>query len=358
METRSGTAQKGRGAVTNSAGRFEASSTAVFDDGWGSHDEGLPTSTTVILPEDTRRILSTNTSPDVPFTQSVNPYKGCEHGCIYCFARPTHAYLGLSPGLDFETRIFSKPKAPELLRLELSKRSYRPQILALGANTDPYQPAEERLRITRGILEVLSELGHPVGIITKSARVVRDLDLLVPMARRNLVHVHLSITTLNPTLARRMEPRASSPSRRIEAVRRLSAAGVPVSVLASPMIPALNDSELEAILEASASAGALSAGYILLRLPMEVADLFSSWLSHHYPDRKERVLALLRSTRDGALYHSEFGRRMEGTGPYAELLGRRFEIATRRFGLGRSGETLSFEHFRPPRGSRAQLALF
>jgi DNA repair photolyase len=358
MDTRSGAAQRGRGAVSNAAGRFEASSTSVFDDGWGSADEDLLPFPTVVQPEDTRRILSSNTSPDLPFNRSINPYKGCEHGCIYCFARPTHAFLGLSPGLDFETKIFSKPKAADLLRKELNSRSYRPEVIVLGANTDPYQPAEERLGISRQILEVLDELGHPVSIITKSTRILRDRDILGRMARRGLVHVHLSVTSLDPALARRMEPRAASPARRIAAIAGLHEADVPVSVLSSPMIPALNDSELEAILEASAKAGAVSAGYILLRLPREVADLFSDWLEHHYPDRKDHVLDLLRSTRDGALYRPEFGQRMAGTGPYADLLRRRFTIATRRFGLQRSPPPLRFEHFTPSRTPRAQLTLF
>jgi len=358
VETRIGTAQRGRGAVTNYAGRFEPSSTEVFDDGWGSQDDDLPPFPTVVQPEETRRIISTNTSPDVAFTQSINPYKGCEHGCIYCFARPTHAYLGLSPGLDFETKIFSKPAAPALLRKELHRRSYTPRVLALGANTDPYQPAEGRLGLTRQILQVLEELGHPVGIITKSARVARDIDILGRMAAKNLVRVHISITTLRPELARRMEPRAASPARRLETIRRLTAAGVPVSVLASPMIPALNDSELEDILEAAQEAGATSAGYILLRLPREVAPLFSDWLKHHYPDRKEHVLDLLRSTHNGTLYESEFGTRMAGSGPYATLLSKRFQLAKRRLGLERPPPQLSLEHFSRPEKKSPQLALF
>jgi len=358
MNIRPGSAQRGRGAVSNAAGRYEASSTGVFDDGWGSSDEPLPPFPTIVQPEDTRRLLSSNTSPDLPFKRSINPYKGCEHGCIYCFARPTHAYLGLSPGLDFETRIFSKPKAAVLLRKELSSKSYIPEALALGANTDPYQPAEERLGITREILEVLNELGHPVGIITKSARILRDCDILQRMAQRNLVHVHISVTTLDSDLARRMEPRASSPARRLATIRGLSEAGIPVSVLSSPMIPALNDSELENILEAAAEAGAVAAGYILLRLPREVAELFSGWLEHHYPDRKDHVLDLLRSTRGGALNRSDFGERMGGTGAYAELLHRRFQLATRRLSLDRPTAKMTFEHFKPARSRGGQLTLF
>ena len=358
MVHKPGTAQRGRGAVTNPAGRFERSETVPFDDTWGTIEESAPAFPTVIQPEDTRRILSSNTSPDVPFNRSINPYKGCEHGCIYCFARPTHAYLGLSPGLDFETRIFSKPRAAELLRRELGKPSYRPEVLALGANTDPYQPAESRLGITRSILEVLEEQGHPVGIITKSWRVVRDLDLLRRLAARNLVHVHVSITTLEPELARRMEPRASSPSRRLAAVEALSEAGVPVGVLSSPMIPALNDHELEAILESAARAGARTAGYILLRLPREIAHLFTAWLEHHYPDRTKKVLDILRSTHNGQLYEADFGRRMSGDGPYAEQLQKRFSLTAKRLGLDRRVRDLSLDHFRKPLRRGAQLALF
>ncbi len=358
MDIRPGAGLRGRGAVTNEAGRFETSSTSVFDDGWGSADQSPPPLPTIIQPELTRRILSSNSSPDLPFSRSINPYKGCEHGCIYCFARPTHAFLGLSPGLDFESRIFSKPRAASLLRRELSSRSYRPEIIVLGANTDPYQPAEDRLGISRQILEVLDELSHPISIITKSARILRDRDILRRMAQRGLVHVHISVTSLDSKLARRMEPRASSPARRIATIRELSSDDVPVSVLSSPMIPALNDSELEAILDASAEAGARSAGYILLRLPREVAGLFSDWLEHHYPDRKDHILDLLRSTREGALYRADFGQRMAGTGPYAALLRRRFAVATRRLGLDTSPPPLNFEHFNPKSSRRAQLSLF
>ncbi|MEE2828342.1 MAG: PA0069 family radical SAM protein [Myxococcota bacterium] len=357
MERRNGTSLRGRGAVDNPAGRYESTRTVPFDDHWslGEEEPRLPT---IVQPEETRKILSSNTSPDVPFNRSVNPYKGCEHGCIYCFARPTHAYLGLSPGLDFETRIVSKPDAARLLRKELGRKNYQPETIALGANTDPYQPAEEELRITRSVLEVLEDFGHPVAIITKSARVLRDRDILARLAARNLVQVYLSITTLDPQLARRMEPRASSPQLRVRALHGLRDAGIPAGVLASPMIPALNDHELEGILEAASAAGADRAGYILLRLPGEVAELFESWLRHHYPDRANRVLEQIRACREGDLYEPEFGSRMTGTGPYAELLQRRFNLAVRRLGLDEERPPLSRRHFKVPEHKRPQLQLF
>src|SRR5262245_54560584 len=326
---------KGRGAESNPTGRFEKRKLEPLpsEDVGGDPDWMPPVLRTEVIPEATRRILTTNDSPDVPFDRSINPYKGCEHGCVYCFARPTHAYLGLSPGLDFESKIFSKPEAPALLRQELARRGYRCEMIALGANTDPYQPVERDLRITRGILEVLAEHRHPVGIVTKSNLVLRDLDLLREMASENLAAVFVSITTLDPELARRMEPRAPTPSRRVEAVRELSAAGVPVGVLASPMIPGLNDSELESILEAGADAGARTAGYVLLRLPHEVKELFEEWIHVHYPTRAARVLHLVRECRGGELYDSSFGQRMRGTGPVAELIERRFSITCRKLGL-------------------------
>jgi len=358
MERPHGSGQRGRGALDNPTSRFESQRCVADDDGWDILEQNVPEMPTVVQAELTRTIISSNRSPDVPFEQSINPYKGCEHGCVYCFARPTHAYLGLSPGLDFETRIFSKPDAPALLRRELSKRSYQPRVIALGANTDPYQPAERKLRITRGLLEVLAEFGHPVSIITKSGGVARDLDLLTALAERDLIRVYLSITTLDPSLAGRMEPRAAAPAQRLRALRRLSAAGVPVGVLASPMIPALNDRELESILTAAAEHGARRAGYILLRLPMEVAELFESWLRHHYPGRADKVLGLLRESHDGELYRSDFGTRMEGTGPYADALAQRFRMAARRLGLDQPTADLSLEHFTVPGSKRRQLSLF
>jgi DNA repair photolyase len=285
----------------------------------------------------------------VPFEQSVNPYKGCEHGCVYCFARSSHAYLGLSPGLDFETRLFSKPNAPEQLARELRRPGHRVQPLALGANTDPYQPVDKRLGLTRRVLEVLVDHEHPFTVATKSDLVLRDLDLLTAMAEKRLAAVLVSLTTVDPDLARRMEPRAPTPARRLTAIRELSRAGVPVTVLASPMIPGLNDSEMEAILEASAEAGARSARYILVRLPLEVKDLFSEWLEAEYPARASRVLSLIRQTRGGKLYDSRFGARVRGEGPYAELLEKRFEVACGRLGLSDRPPPLDTTQFRVPR---------
>ncbi len=336
--------------MTNATGRFE-------------RFQYVPTEErdrieTVVTPDASWSILARNDSPDVPFDVSINPYRGCEHGCIYCFARPTHAYLGLSPGLDFETRIFSKPKAAELLREELSKRSYVCQPIALGANTDPYQPVERDLRITRSILEVLAEHEHPVSVVTKSQLVLRDVDILEPMAKKNLASVFVSITTLDPELARRMEPRASTPEKRLQAIRCLSASGVPCGILASPMIPALNDSELERILKQAALAGAVTAGYILLRLPLELKDLFSQWLQAHYPTKAKHVEALVRETRGGALYQSEFGTRMRGTGPYAELLEKRFRSARNKYGLDRPRPALDTSRFRRPAPNGDQMQLF
>jgi DNA repair photolyase len=351
-------ARRGRGAVTNPTGRYEASRTLPFDDGWGTVEDELPALPTIVTAEQTRRAITTNTSPDIPFDRSLNPYKGCEHGCVYCYARPTHAWLGLSPGLDFETRIISKPDAPMRLRDELRRASYRPETVVIGANTDPYQPVERRLRITRALLEVLLEFRHPVGIITKSAGVLRDVDLLAELAERDLVRVMVSITTLDPELSRRMEPRAASPLQRLRAVRELAAAKVPVGVLAAPMIPALNDVELEAILEASASAGAQSAGYILIRLPLEVRELFENWLRQHYPMRAAHVLTLLEEMREGALNQSRFFERMRGTGVFAELLARRFELARRRLGLDGERAALDTTQFRIPPGDGRQLGLF
>jgi DNA repair photolyase len=353
-------ARKGRGAVGNREGRFETRRIHPEDYGWdpGDDQDGPPPLPTTVTPEKTRTILSRNDSPDVPFDRSINPYKGCEHGCVYCFARPTHSYLGLSPGLDFETKIFSKPEAARLLREELRRPGYRCQVIALGANTDPYQPVERDLRITRAVLEVLWEHRHPVGIVTKSSLVLRDLDLLTPMARQNLAAVFVSITTLDGGLARTMEPRAAAPHRRLETIRALRDAGVPAGVLASPMIPGLNDKELEAILEAAAEAGARTAGYILLRLPNEVKEIFSEWLAAHHPLRAEHILSLVRQTHGGRLYESEFGTRMKGQGPYAELLKRRFDTACRRLGLLKRDIGLDATQFRVPPRTGDQPGLF
>jgi DNA repair photolyase len=350
---------KGRGAVSNRTGRFEAHATARIDDGWLLHDpeEEAPRPRTTLAVDAARSVIARNDSPDVPFDRSVNPYRGCEHGCVYCFARPTHAYLGLSPGLDFETRLFWKPDAPALLEAELRRAGYEADVLALGANTDPYQPAERETGLTRRILEVLRDFRHPVGVVTKSALVLRDLDILAGMARDGLASVAVSVTTLDRGLARAMEPRASAPARRIEAIRALSEAGVPTSVLASPMIPGLNDHELEAILEAAAGAGARGANTILLRLPLEIADLFREWLEAHVPDRAARVLSLVRQSRGGALYRSAFGERMRGTGPYADMLAKRLELARRRLGLDRRRWDLRTDLFRPPPRAGDQLSL-
>ena len=351
--------RKGRGAIGNRAGRYEPYTREQIDDGWWRDDETPPLSTTVI-DEACRSVISRNTSPDVPFDRSINPYRGCEHGCVYCFARPTHAYLGLSPGLDFETKLFAKPDAPRLLAEELRKPGYRPRPIMLGANTDPYQPIERQRRLTRGILEVLAEFRHPVAIATKSALVVRDLDILAPMAEQRLVSVGLSVTSLDPRLARIMEPRASTPGKRLAAVRALSEARVPVAVMTAPLIPFINDHELERILEAASAAGASGANYVLLRLPLELKELFGEWLEAHFPDRAARVLGRLRDCRDGQLYVADWGTRMKGTGAYADLLAQRFVIACRRLGLAHgspAARALDCSRFRVPKPGE-QLGLF
>ncbi len=358
MENRSLDVRRGRGAVSNPTGRFEAERALPFDDGWGTIEGDVVPLPTTVTPEQTRRAIVRNNSPDLGFDRTINPYKGCEHGCIYCYARPTHAYLGLSPGMDFETRIFSKPDAPGVLRDELRRVGYSPDVLVIGGNTDPYQPAERRLGITRRLLEVLLEFKHPVDIVTKSAGVLRDLDLLSALAREGLARVHLSVTSLDPELSRRMEPRASSPMQRLNAIRKLRAAGVPTGVLLAPMVPALNDVELEAILEACAEAGATSAGYILLRLPLELKDLFEDWLAANYPMRKKRVLDLMRQAHGGDLYRARFFERQRGSGPYADLLAKRFALAARRLGLDKPQEPLDLGRFRIPPGDGQQLALF
>jgi DNA repair photolyase len=351
---------KGRGAVSNRPGRYEPGERPREDDGWArdeGEDDDLPPLATTVAIDSTRSAIAWNESPDVGFDRSVNPYRGCEHGCVYCFARPTHAYLGLSPGLDFETRLFAKPEAPRLLAAELAKPGYRPAVLALGTNTDPYQPIEREMRITRGILEVLAAFNHPVTIVTKSALVARDIDILSAMARKSIVNVTLSITTLDRQLARKLEPRAPTPPRRLDTIRRLAEAGVPVGVLAAPMIPALNDAELEAILAAAAEAGATAAGYVLLRLPLEIRDLFEEWLAAHAPARARHVMSLLRDTRRGSVYVDEFGERMRGNGPYAELLARRFRLAIRRLGLERRESGHRIDLFRVPPRKGDQLSL-
>ncbi|MCB9946394.1 MAG: PA0069 family radical SAM protein [Rhodospirillaceae bacterium] len=353
--------RKGRGAVSNPTGRFEAHQRAAVDDGWAADlddgDGALPPLATVLSVDSARTIITRNDSPDIPFDRSINPYRGCEHGCVYCFARPSHAYLGLSPGLDFETRLFYKPDAAKLLEAALRRPGYKPATLAIGTNTDPYQPVERKLGLTRSLLQVLSDFGHPVGLVTKSVLVARDLDILAPMGRRKLAHLCLSVTTLDPGLARQMEPRAASPRRRLETIRRATDAGVPVAVLASPMIPGLNDMELERILEAAAAAGAESAGYILIRLPLEIADLFEEWLRTHVPDRAEKVLNRIRRMRGGRIYQAAFGTRMRGTGTEADLLSDRFDKACRRLGLGPRSFALDTTRFAPPPAKGDQLSL-
>jgi len=354
-------ARKGRGAVSNRPGRFEATDRAAWDDGWDSlaaAEEETPPLRTTLTRDATRTILARNDSPDVPFDRSINPYRGCEHGCIYCFARPSHAYWGLSAGLDFETRLFYKPDAALLLDRELRAKGYAPSTIALGANTDPYQPVERQLKLTRSMLRVLHDFRHPVGIVTKSSLVLRDLDILAPMAAQGLAKVCMSVTTLDRDLARVLEPRAATPPRRLETIRRLTAAGVPVAVLVSPVLPAITDSEIEAILAAAAEAGADRANTILLRLPREIAGLFEEWLEAHFPDRKNRVLSLMRQTRGGRLYDPAFGRRMRGQGPYADLIAQRFEKACRKLGLNGRRWDLRTDLFRPPLARGAQMALW
>jgi DNA repair photolyase len=347
--------RRGRGAQTNATGRFEPQVLVAFDDGWQSIED-LPPFKTEVAIDTARKVITRNTSPDIPFDRSINPYRGCEHGCIYCFARPTHAYLGLSPGLDFESKLYMKPDAPELLERELSARNYTPRIIAIGTNTDPYQPIERRHAIMRRILEVLERAGHPVGIVTKSDLAIRDIDILSRMASRKLVRVGISVTTLDAKLARVMEPRAPTPARRLEALRALAAAGVPTSVMAAPVIPAINDAEIERILEAAAACGAEAAGYVLLRLPLEVRDLFREWLQTNFPDRERHVFALIRQTRGGKDYDATFGKRMTGGGPYAWMIGKRFETTCSRLGLNVHKTELTTEHFKPP--TSEQLSLF
>jgi DNA repair photolyase len=346
--------RNGRGALSNASSRFDDEKKIRTTDGWDIEDE-LPPLRTTLTRDATRTILARNTSPDVPFDRSINPYRGCEHGCIYCFARPTHAYLGLSPGLDFETKILFKPEAAKLLEAELASPKYRPDVVAMGTNTDPYQPVERELKITRSILKVLSDFNNPVGIVTKNHLVTRDIDILADMARRNLAEVFLSVTTLDKTLARDMEPRASAPHRRLDAVRELSAAGIPTGVMTAPMIPGLNDHEMESILEAASEAGATRAGFTVLRLPLEIKDLFDEWLRANRPDRAEKVLSLIRQMRGGALYQAEFGLRMRGEGPIAQLLAARFSAAVKRLGLNKIRYRLDTLRFAVPESARTAL---
>jgi DNA repair photolyase len=346
-----------RGAIGNDVGRFEPLDRQQESDGWWE-DEPPPLRTQV-TDDASRTVITRNRSPDIPFDRSVNPYRGCEHGCVYCFARPTHGFLGLSSGLDFETRLFAKPEAPRLLDAELRRPGYRCRPIAIGTNTDPYQPIERERRIMRGILEVLAAFHHPVIITTKAALVTRDTDLLAPMAARTLVGVAISVTTLDGDLARRLEPRAPTPARRLAAIETLAKAGIPTAIMVAPVIPALTDHEMERILAAGQRAGAMSAGWTLLRLPFETQQLFTDWLDHHRPARKSHVLGLLEDSRGGGLNDSRFGHRMRGSGPYAELLARRFDVATRKLGLAaRPGRTLRTDLFAPPPRPGDQLSLF
>ncbi|TIU98336.1 MAG: PA0069 family radical SAM protein [Mesorhizobium sp.] len=347
---------RGRSAGINPSGRFEPVSRHVFDDGWNSLEE-LPPFKTEVQIEKPRTIITRNESPDISFDRSINPYRGCEHGCVYCFARPTHSFMGLSPGLDFESKLFAKPDAARMLDRELSKPGYQPRTIAIGTNTDPYQPIEKQYRIMREILEALEARGHPVGIVTKSALVTRDIDILSRMAERGLAKVALSVTTLDRMLARTMEPRASTPTKRLEAIRQLSDAGVPASVMVAPIIPGLTDPEMERILDSARAAGAREAGYVVLRLPLEVAPIFKDWLLRHYPDRYRHVISLIRSMRDGKDYDSEWGKRMKGAGPYAWQIGRRFEIAAKRLGLNAERRQLRTDQFVAGSGVGEQLML-
>ncbi len=351
-------ADRGRGTLSNNAGRFEALTRVLGDDGWGLFDEEAPKLDTQFLRDTSRSIIARNQSPDLSFDRSINPYKGCEHGCVYCFARPTHAYLGLSPGMDFESRIFVKPNAAELLRGELANPAYECKTIAIGTNTDPYQPGERRHRITRSLLEVLAAHNHPVAIVTKSHLVTRDIDILGPMAEKGLVKVALSVTTLDRKLARTMEPRAAAPERRIDAIRVLAQAGIPAAVMVAPVIPALNDAEMETILERARDAGASSAGYIVLRLPLEIKDLFREWLEARAPGKAAHVMALIRGMRNGRDYDPQWGTRMKGTGPYAEMLGQRFRLAVKRLQLNRPRPPLNTQLFARPRPVTGQLQLF
>jgi DNA repair photolyase len=350
---------KGRGTPHNPAIRFNRETRDAFDDGWELPEDRPPPQTTLIR-DSSRSIITRNDSPDIGFDRSINPYRGCEHGCIYCFARPTHAYLGYSPGLDFETKIVFKPEAAVLLEKELGKPNYVPQPIVLGSNTDPYQPVERTLNITRSLLEVLERFNHPLTIVSKSAGMLRDADILGRMAKLHLVRVFLSITTLNPTLARAMEPRAASPARRLAAITELTQAGIPTGVLAAPMIPGLNDSELEHILQEAARAGAISGGITLLRLPLELADLFTTWLNTHVPERAGHVLSLIRQMRGGKLNEPNFHARFSGQGPYAEMLAARFTRAAKQYGLSAERFALDTTKFLRPNARQAaeQLSLF
>ncbi|MEQ1403511.1 PA0069 family radical SAM protein [Neorhizobium sp. Rsf11] len=348
--------RRGRGAGLNPSGRFEEERREIFGDGWQTIEELEPFKTEVQV-EKPRTAITRNDSPDLSFDRSINPYRGCEHGCIYCFARPTHSYMGLSPGLDFESKLFAKPDVPKLLERELSKPDYKVRAIAIGTNTDPYQPIEREWRIMRQILEVLNKANHPVAIVTKSALITRDIDILSEMASKGLAKVGISVTTLDRKLARTMEPRASTPPKRLTAIKALTGAGIPTAVMVAPVIPALNDHEIERILEAGHAAGAAEASYVLLRLPLEVSPLFRDWLLQNYPNRYRHVMSLIRSMRGGKDYDAEWGKRMKGAGPYAWQIGRRFEMAVKRLGMVRRGLPLRDDIFIRPDGGGIQLSL-
>lgn len=350
--------RKGRGATSNPANRFEGWTREAIDDGWDTPEAPTERLRTELGVDASRSVITYNRSPDVPFDRSINPYRGCEHGCVYCFARPSHAYLGYSPGLDFESRLLYKPEAPALLRAELARPGYRCDVIALGVNTDAYQPVERRLGLTRRVLEVLAECEHPVSIVTKAALIERDLDLLAPMAAKGLASVAISVTTLDHDLARRMEPRATAPRRRLRTIATLSAAGIPVTVLYAPVIPFINDAEMESILEAARDVGATRAGYVMLRLPHELKTLIGDWLETHFPERAHRVMNRIRDLRGGNENDPRFGSRMTGTGTYAGLVAQRFNLVCRRLGLSERQPGLETKRFRPPRADQAQLALF
>jgi DNA repair photolyase len=348
--------RRGRGARSNHTGRFETERRGTFDDGWETLGD-LDAFKTDVYEEPARSIITRNDSPDISFDQSINPYRGCEHGCIYCYARPTHCYLGHSAGLDFETKLYAKTNAPELLERELASRNYRPKVIALGTNTDPYQPIERERRITRCILEVLERTNHPVGIVTKSALVLRDADVLSRMAAKGLAKVAISVTSLDRRIARAMEPRASTPPKRLDAIRGLAEAGIPVAVMTAPIVPGLTDSEIERILETARDAGASEAGYVLLRLPLEIKDLFREWLASEFPDRAGRVINLLRSMHEGRDYRPEFGVRQKGSGPYAEQIALRFRLALKRLGLNERRQPLRLDLFTRPVAKGGQMPL-
>ncbi|MGQ0456402.1 MAG: PA0069 family radical SAM protein [Hyphomicrobium sp.] len=349
--------RRGRGARSNATGRFESKQHTAFDDGWASLGE-LDAFATEVREDATRSVIIRNDSPDISFDRSINPYRGCEHGCVYCYARPNHCYLGHSAGLDFETILYAKSNAAELLERELAAPSYRPQTIALGASTDPYQPIERERRITRSILETLSRADHPVGIVTKSSLVARDIDILAPMAAKGLAKVAISVTTLDRRVARAMEPRAATPTRRLDAIRQLTDAGIPVTVMVAPIVPGLTDHEIEPILEAARNAGARDAGYVLLRLPLEIKDLFREWLAEAFPDRAQRVISLLQSMHGGRDYVAAFGHRQRGSGPYADQIALRFRLALKRLQMDTERLRLRTDLFRKPVLPGAQLPLF